>query len=55
MEDRTTDIKQYEAPRITDHGDLVELTAGQSYRTSLDVSLNVGFPASQANLHTTNP
>ena len=55
MEDRTTDIKQYEAPRITDLGDLVELTAGQSYRTSLDATLSVGFPASQTNLHTTNP
>jgi hypothetical protein len=55
MEDRTTDTKQYDAPRITDHGDLVELTAGQTGRTVLDVSLNAGFPVSQAPQHTTNP
>lgn len=54
MEDQTKDIKRYEAPQITDHGDLVELTAGQTGRKYLDTTLVGGFPASQTNFHTTN-
>ena len=55
MEDRTTDIKQYVAPQITDHGDLVELTAGQTGRAALDTALPAGFPQSQSQFFTTNP
>jgi hypothetical protein len=54
MEDQTNS-KQYEAPQITDHGDLVELTAGQTGRVSLDTSLPTGFPQSQTQFFTTNP
>jgi hypothetical protein len=55
MEDRTEGIKQYEAPQITDHGDLVELTAGQTGRSSLDQTLPAGFPQSESGFFTTNP
>ena len=35
------DTKEYESPRIEDHGDLAELTAGQSTGESTDAA----FPA----------
>lgn len=35
-------IKEYEAPRIEDHGDLAELTAGKSAGTKLDADFPSG-------------
>jgi hypothetical protein len=54
MEDRTTDIKEYKAPQITDHGDLAELTAGQQGRTYNDATLPAGFPQSDNQFFSTN-
>ena len=41
MDERTIKIEEYEAPRIVDYGDLVELTAASVDGSSLDA----GFPA----------
>jgi hypothetical protein len=38
------DTKEYEAPRIEDHGDLAELTAGSSNGEYLDKTFPVGTP-----------
>lgn len=38
--DKTTDVA-YETPRIADHGDLADLTAGQAEGTELDASFPV--------------
>jgi hypothetical protein len=54
MEDHKRETS-YEAPQIVDHGDLVELTAGQQGRKVTDVNLPAGFPSSQTNFFTTNP
>jgi hypothetical protein len=37
----------FERPRITDHGDLTQLTAAQVNGNSLDATFPVGTPASQ--------
>jgi len=55
MEDRTKDTKEYTAPQISDHGDLAELTAGQTGRLVQDVTIPAGFPNSQTQFFTTNP
>lgn len=38
------DTKEYEAPRIEDHGDLVTLTAGKEMGASTDASFPVHTP-----------
>jgi hypothetical protein len=38
------DTKEYEAPRIEDHGDLATLTAGQANGASTDASFPVHTP-----------
>jgi hypothetical protein len=38
------DTKEYEAPRIEDHGDLTELTAGYKEGASTDASFPVHTP-----------
>lgn len=39
--ERTPDL-EYEAPKITDHGDLVELTAASNTGTTADSTIPVG-------------
>ena len=41
MKDTKEGTSEYEAPRVVDYGDLVELTAGQSDGENLDAA----FPA----------
>ncbi len=49
MEKKITD---YEAPRIEDHGDLAELTAGKHVGTNLDATFNEGTPINEVTLTT---
>ncbi|HST54933.1 MAG TPA: lasso RiPP family leader peptide-containing protein [Solirubrobacteraceae bacterium] len=42
MEKNTT--TEYEAPRIEDHGDLTELTAGRHGGATLDATFPTGTP-----------
>ncbi len=42
MERHTEDIKEYEAPRITDHGDLTELTATTNTGLYYDANYGIG-------------
>jgi hypothetical protein len=45
-------IDQYEAPRIEDHGDLTELTAGKTSGINLDADFPVGTPYGDITLTT---
>lgn len=49
MEKKITD---YEAPRIEDHGDLAELTAGAKIGADLDATFPVGTPKGDITLTT---
>jgi hypothetical protein len=55
MEKKTTteSTLEYEAPRIEDHGDLAELTAGRHEGEFLDAAFPAGTPKKQ--LTFTNP
>jgi hypothetical protein len=50
MENNTTN--EYETPRIEDHGDLAELTAGRTHGTNLDATFPVGTPYGDITLTT---
>ena len=43
----TVDVPRYDAPTISDYGDLVEITAGSSTGVNLDASFPVGTPKNQ--------
>ena len=43
---------EYETPRIEDHGDLAELTAGKNHGTVFDGNFHVGEPLTE-NIATT--
>jgi hypothetical protein len=45
-------IDQYEAPRIEDHGDLTELTAGKHTGSALDATFPAGTPFDDITLTT---
>lgn len=45
-------IDQYEAPSISDHGDLTELTAGKNHGAALDATFPVGTPYGDITLTT---
>jgi hypothetical protein len=45
-------IDQYVAPKIEDHGDLTELTAGKNAGSALDATFPVGTPFSDITLTT---
>jgi hypothetical protein len=45
-------INEYEAPRIEDHGDLTELTAGKKVGTNLDATFPEGTPFEDITLTT---
>ena len=49
MEKKITD---YVAPKIEDHGDLAELTAGKKAGSALDADFPVGTPFSDITLTT---
>jgi hypothetical protein len=53
MEKDTT--TEYETPRIEDHGDLAELTAGKSSGTVLDATFPAGTPYGDITLTTPTP
>jgi len=40
--EKNTDLNEYEAPRIEDHGDLAELTAAGSMGTYADATIYAG-------------
>lgn len=42
--EKITEAIEYEAPRIEDHGDLTELTAGQSAGNFFDKNFKQGEP-----------
>lgn len=42
--EREQQTHEYETPRIEDHGDLAELTAGRHDGASLDASFPTGTP-----------
>jgi hypothetical protein len=44
MEDKNTEQIEYTAPKITDYGDLKELTAGAPTGTQTDVPLSTPVP-----------
>jgi hypothetical protein len=46
---------KYDAPRIEDHGDLAELTAGTHTGSALDATLPVGTPFEEVLEHLTTP
>lgn len=50
--EKNTDTTEYETPRIEDHGDLTELTAGKNHGTVLDATFPVGFPYGEVTLTT---
>ncbi len=55
MEHKTDQQKstpEYEAPRIKDHGDLTELTAGRTNGSQLDAAFPVGTPYGDITLTT---
>ena len=45
-------IDQYEAPSISDHGDLTELTAGKTTGSALDATFPAGTPFEDITLTT---
>jgi hypothetical protein len=45
-------ITEYEAPRIEDHGDLAELTAGKNHGSKLDATFVEGTPIDEVTLTT---
>jgi hypothetical protein len=49
MEKKITD---YVAPKIEDHGDLAELTAGKNHGSNLDASFPTGTPFNEITLTT---
>ncbi|MDQ2913765.1 MAG: lasso RiPP family leader peptide-containing protein [Chloroflexota bacterium] len=44
MEEKITEQGEYTAPKITDYGDLKELTAGSPTGTQTDVPLSTPVP-----------
>jgi hypothetical protein len=46
---------EYETPRIEDHGDLAELTAGRTHGTTLDATFPAGTPFDEVTLTTPTP
>lgn len=51
MQDEQTP-REYETPRIEDHGDLAELTAGRRGGSALDATFPVGTPYGDITLTT---
>ncbi len=44
MDEQMVEIEEYEAPRIVDYGDLVELTAASTGGENLDMDYPRGTP-----------
>ena len=54
MATTTTELTEYEAPRVVDFGDLVTLTAGESAWCDLESSFPAGTPKRNLTFSGTN-